>query len=119
MEKVGDGVKSRFTNLFYQVGDDDLDRDFRVALGSGKSDKMPTGRDDNDSERENDGIAPGKRPEYWFERADIRSRENYKRSIQNESYLKRLDYRTVWIMRILTGLTVYLLGALVLQLVGL
>lgn len=55
----------------------------------------------------------GVRSEFWHNTIANRVEENKDRSVENKRYLMRLDYRTVWIMRILTGLTVALLGTVI------
>lgn len=122
-EGLWDKTRERFIHLFFQMGADDVIDD---PLGDepGARNAMVRGGngDGDDDDGEDNGRPPieaGRRSEYWFEKIDEKAKENYKRSIRNESYLKRLDYRTVWIARILTGVAVSLISAGILFVIGL
>lgn len=62
------------------------------------------------------GIEQGKRSPEWFDDIEERVEENAERSRENKMYLARMDYRTVWIMRILIGIGAAILGGLMVEL---
>lgn len=60
----------------------------------------------------------GARTDRWFSYIEERVDENTERSRQNQMYLSRMDYRTVWIMRLLLGVLTALVVGLVGQFLG-
>lgn len=96
--------------LFSTMGEEEV---------SAGTETLPMGDDEHTNPNGNDddyhSIEAGKRSERWFERIDDQVENNRKQSIENSNYLARLDYRTVWIIRLLVGLVCTVLGGIILQ----
>lgn len=60
-------------------------------------------------------IPAGKRTEQWFEEIEGKVDDNEQRSQKNENYLVRIDYRTVWIIRLLVAVMATVIGGIILQ----
>lgn len=71
-------------------------------------------RDVNDPTREK--IEAGKRAPHWYDRIGTLVEENEQRSIENQKLLYRLDFRTVWIARLLLAVIASLLATILTQL---
>lgn len=93
------GVVRGAKALFFCMDDDEIDNGTRER---GPSSDTPKVRDE--------GIEPGLRSERWLEMMESDIGENTDRSIRNENLLKRLDWRTVWIVRALIGIFVSIVG---------
>lgn len=83
-------------------------------------DENDAGKDDQGTKtgsnieyQDQEPLEAGKRPSSWYERMEQRTEENRKRSINNEKMLSNVDLRTVWIMRLVVGLLVTILGAVI------
>lgn len=89
------GVVTGAKALFFCMDDDEISNGTRER---GPSPDTPKVGDE--------GIEPGLRSERWLEMMESDIEENTDRSIRNENLLKRLDWRTVWIVRALMGIFV-------------
>lgn len=66
-------------------------------------------------EEDSKKIEAGKRTNRWYNRVERIAEENRKRSIQNRNYLARLEWRTVWIVRLLIATIGTVLGGVAVQ----
>jgi hypothetical protein len=80
--------------LFYSMSEEDKD-----------GEPIPNGGEDY-----YEGIDPGVRAPGWYERIEAEVKENSKQARRNEKRLVRLDYRTVWILRLLAAMVTILGG---------
>lgn len=80
--------------LFFTLDGEDKLEEFRLEGGVAEEDEdegpLFRGEDDGKSD-------------YWYDRQEEEINQNAERSRKNEMMLSRLDYRTVWIMRILVS----------------
>lgn len=117
IRRVGRGCK----HLFWQSDQEDIEicmekDDDDISNSRGKE---PIADGNHIDEDTNDMIEPGQRSSRWFDRMEQISEDNRKRSIENQKLLMRMDFRTVWIARILTALLAALGAGLFLQFFGL
>lgn len=112
--RLGHGVKS----VFWQATDeeingtmnDDTDNNsFSEEINDDDPQAIPDGSDDPNK------IEAGRRSPRWYERTENIVKENRDRSIQNKRLLERVDYRTVWIARLIIGLLITILGGILAQ----
>lgn len=116
LERTADACKV----LFWKTTDEDInprmsdnhDDDHDETEEEFNRDPGVGGSGDNRGTEESEfpKIDPGVRSPRWFERIDQTTEENRKRSMQNKNLLERVDYRTVWIARLLVALMASLLG---------
>lgn len=100
------GVVRGAKALFFCMDEEDVNR--------GVDDRKSTPNTPNIGDG---GIEPGKRTSKWFRDIEDDVEENTDRSISNQNYLKRMDWRTVWIMRALVALIGAVGSGLILQVV--
>lgn len=56
----------------------------------------------------------GNKSERWYDNLEEKISNNHKRSIENRMMLERIDFRTVWLMRIVIGISIAIVARLIL-----
>jgi len=89
------------------------------VYGDGNGEHDPSSMDNNDDLQHNNDQA---RPEYWYDKIEDTVEENEERSVNNSNVIRRLqfkldtvDYRTVWVMRILTGVLFAIIADMIIK----
>lgn len=113
-------------NIFWQATEDDISQkmphdredesDGLSEVSPHKESEMGDGAEMDNNNNDRQQIDAGKRSPRWFERMEAVTEENRKRSIQTRNLVERVDFRTVWIARLLIALLASILAALALQL---
>ena len=110
--------------VFFAMTDEEIRKDVkaRETTDTRKNKRMDGGsygdeRHDETEEPVVEGITMGQRTERWFQRIETNTNENTERSMENKNILMRMDYRTIWIARLILGLTVTIIGGLATKLV--
>lgn len=119
-------IAKTISTLFFTTSREELEQGHKKTrlhteiMGDEEGDNphASEGRFTRGSDDELRGIEPGKRPPSWYERIESRTKDNAKRGIENSKLLGVLDYRTVWITRLLTGILISLLAAGVINYLG-
>jgi len=88
-------------HIFWQATKEEINANMSDNNGDLPPDGVTNTTNDIDNSR---SIEAGKRTERWFAKLEERTKQNRQRSIQNKNLAQRIDYRTVWIARILVGL---------------
>ena len=88
-------------HIFWQATQEEINANMSDNSSDLGPDDVTNTTDDIDNSR---SIEAGKRTERWFAKLEERTKQNRQRSIQNKNLAQRIDYRTVWIARILVGL---------------
>lgn len=112
-------------HIFWGISEEDIS----VSMGSEDDQSSPNDsiesrdvvtRGGGSSDSSTDGTGPtmeaGKRSPHWYERMGQVTEDNRTRSIENQKLLHRLDYRTVWIARLIIGLLISLIGGGIIEL---
>jgi hypothetical protein len=98
------------TALFFKVSE--KDKEDAVEMTEEEKNRKENGGKEN---KIRGSIPAGRRSENWFSDIEDQVEENRKRASENETYLVRLDYRTVWIMRLLIAVLAAVIAGGVLQ----
>lgn len=72
--------------------------------------------DTDDTDDSPPQMEAGRRGPEWYDWMSNLAQKNRERSIDNQKLLYRLDYRTVWIARLLTGILLTVIGGYILTL---
>lgn len=109
-------------HIFWPTSEEDLDYGTGEPVarrGSRRHSRELRGGEEEEEEDDNeqDTVPAGQRAERWFERIEHNVKQNRKKSRQNFNRLERMDFRTVWIARLLLAVFGTVLGGVVLQLV--
>lgn len=98
-------------HVFFDTDDDDVNH------GVEESPPETSGVGGGGAADDAGSVAAGARAETWFQRIEDEVRENMRRSRRNYNRLERLDFRTVWIARLIVGVLVTVIGGIILQII--
>lgn len=92
-----------------------MDRDELENRDDDYTDKEP---EIEKSEKESKGLGGSTvSSRFWLDKIESKVDSNRERSLDNRYYLARLDYRTVWIIRLLVALTATIAGAVMIDII--
>lgn len=102
--------KTGFSALMFRMTEED----------AGEGVEMDERPDEERGSREDNfpghSMAAGKRSNSWYDKIEQQVEENRKKTRSNENYLVRLDYRTVWIIRLLVAVLGTVVGGIIINL---
>lgn len=135
-EQESKGLVQKVRSVFWTMKEDEISRNNSRLHDSMEGGRENTGRDGKSSaELEGEftrggggkgkmqdvggepGIEAGERSERWFDRIEQETVENRKMSNENKNLLMRMDYRTIWIARLLLGVVAAIIAGAVLNVV--